>query len=925
MSSPLSSFSATATVNEDIMWFAARALLLLTLISDFAASVKDIPVVAMEALIGETTYLPCNVSTHDVNDDVVLVLWYRADKGTPVYSVDIRDRDFKAAKRWSDETVFANRAYFLFEKQPGELAVQNAKESDSGIYRCRVDFKVAQTRNSKVNLTVILPPDRISIKDDTGVERSSVVGPYAEGDIITLSCEVFGGKPMPVIHWYRDSIPIHSETYETNDGKSVKSDITLGPLGRQDLNTRLTCKAINHPRASPLETTVQIDMNFSPLNIRLLGAHQPLSAGKRYDLLCQSAGSRPPAVITWWRDGQRLEKTTETLSSDGNQTTSTLSITLSRADSGRYLSCRAYNPALQSETLSDGWQLDITYVPETKVKLGSSLDPSTIREGTDVYFDCLVTAHPHVYKVEWRHNGRMLPHNISQGVIISNHSLVLQGVSRATAGNYSCVGFNAEGDGISPSFTLNVLYAPSCSPSQPRIYGVAKQEQAQIRCSVDANPLDVEFKWTFNNSAESIDVASNHVTRSGTSSIVTYTPMTELDYGTLLCVASNRIGRQRVPCVYHVIAAGRPDQVHNCTITNISMTSLGIKCLEGFNGGLTQSFMLEVRDMSTQDIRANFTSPVARFAVSNLHPGSVYIISIYAFNSKGRSDPAVLPAAMLRPAEKQLTAEKERPRAPIALTPMLSVVIGLSAALVIGALAIIVVLRLPCGGRRRSRFKRKELSQGTTTGEGSPGPSDKSIGSRELDGNESDEKNPDIIPDTVDSDDQIEYIHRRQHISTIDTNSPQRGGSSNVSCAVNAIPNQQYVSASVPMHTGHAPVNYCTLRNGSTSQASANMGSTLSISPVPNAYQNQMTTCTLPRHPGQVNAHHWSSYGGTIASVRQIPQVQISGLQTAPPPPSQIAMHHLNSRTARHCIPAALVDDEVTVETPLMVKRESTV
>lgn len=44
-----------------------------------------VPVVAMEALIGETVYLPCNVSTHDVNDDVVLVLWYRADKGTPIY------------------------------------------------------------------------------------------------------------------------------------------------------------------------------------------------------------------------------------------------------------------------------------------------------------------------------------------------------------------------------------------------------------------------------------------------------------------------------------------------------------------------------------------------------------------------------------------------------------------------------------------------------------------------------------------------------------------------------------------------------------------------------------------------------------------------------------------------------------------------
>lgn len=39
-----------------------------------------------------------------------------------------------------------------------------------------------------------MPPDRISIKDDAGMERSTSVGPYAEGDMVTLSCEVFGGK-----------------------------------------------------------------------------------------------------------------------------------------------------------------------------------------------------------------------------------------------------------------------------------------------------------------------------------------------------------------------------------------------------------------------------------------------------------------------------------------------------------------------------------------------------------------------------------------------------------------------------------------------------------------------------------------------------------------------------------------------------------
>lgn len=102
----------------------------------------------------------------------------------------------------------------------------------------------------------------------------------------------------------------------------------------------------------------------------------------------------------------------------------------------------------------------------------------------------------------------------------------------------------------------------------------------------------------------------------------------------------------------------------------------------------------------------------------------------------------------------------DRPRSPLALTPMLSVVIGLTAAIIIGGLAIIIALRLPCGSRR----KRKDMAsvhQGGLASDsgGSPGASIKSFGSKELDGNESDEKNPDIIPDTMDSDDPVCFIY----------------------------------------------------------------------------------------------------------------------------------------------------------------------
>lgn len=56
-----------------------------------------------------------------------------------------------------------------------------------------------------------------------------------------------------------------------------------------------------------------------PLDVKILGSNQPLSAGRRYDLLCQSSGSRPPASITWWKGENRLEKTKETVSPNSVQ------------------------------------------------------------------------------------------------------------------------------------------------------------------------------------------------------------------------------------------------------------------------------------------------------------------------------------------------------------------------------------------------------------------------------------------------------------------------------------------------------------------------------------------------------------------------------------------------------------------------------
>lgn len=53
--------------------------------------------------------------------------------------------------------------------------------------------------------------------------------------------------------------------------------------------------------------------------------------------------------------------------------------------------------------------------------------------------------------------GQEIHHNVASGVILSDHSLVLQGVTRHTAGEFTCLAANTEGKGTSNPVTLRVM------------------------------------------------------------------------------------------------------------------------------------------------------------------------------------------------------------------------------------------------------------------------------------------------------------------------------------------------------------------------------------------------------------------------------------------------------------------------------------
>lgn len=81
-------------------------------------------------------------------------------------------------------------------------------------------------------------------------------------------------------------------------------------------------------------------------------------------------------------------------------------------------------------------------------------------------------------------------------------------------------------------------------------------------------------------------------------------------------------------------------------------TQSGKKTLNQWNNKKNNYFFLN------QELKTNITSTNPRFSVSGLNPGYQYVASIFAFNSKGKSEAVVHQISMLRQPEKQLTAEK---------------------------------------------------------------------------------------------------------------------------------------------------------------------------------------------------------------------------------------------------------------------------
>ncbi|OXA59907.1 Nephrin [Folsomia candida] len=373
----------------------------------------------------------------------------------------------------------------------------------------------------------------------------------------------------------------------------------------------------------------------------------------------------------------------------GNVTQSTFLFVPTPRDNGARITCRAENPWLNRSTapynvLEESWIINVVYLPEVKLSLGSTLNPQFVKEGTDLYFECHIRASPPYTRIRWFFQEDELKHTPTAGIIMSNQSLVLQGITRTARGNYTCQASNMVGTTVSNIFPLDVQYAPVCKSEMGVTVGAVKGEHIGLRCGVDASPVALRFEWEFHGAGESVDVVpAGRAVSQGDLSRFLYSPTHDSEFGTFLCWATNDIGRQVQPCLFHVVAAVKPHPLENCTVVNQTTTIIHIECsahrelpqipdqplfriMHGDTdasqpnqdpaqyGLFPEYYVMEVWDLKNRSIRKNLSAETPVFILKGLAPGSLLRLVLYAANSHGKSEPHVIEAIVAGDAEKHM-------------------------------------------------------------------------------------------------------------------------------------------------------------------------------------------------------------------------------------------------------------------------------
>jgi len=328
------------------------------------------------AVSGEKTAIPCDCTptSNHADDKPVLILWYKDQAKLPIYSFDLRS---SSGQHWKDINTLGDRGYVYFEESPktdyssskssvngkvwkSSLNIDPVEPSDAGRYRCRVDFEISPTRNTRIKLKLVVRPTKPVIYSDDGQVLEFRTMPVPEGSDLKLYCKTKHGDPTPTISWRKNQIPLNPVGLDTDavTGRVI-STIFLRNLDRSDQGAVVSCSVENSDLIAAQSVSVRIDILFPPVRAKIVREWSFFTVGKKYNVSCQVLGSRPSPITQLWVGSRPIKTVSTKASIDGNISTTIGEFIPSKDDDQKFLSCQARNKLIDNVSVEDQWKISV--------------------------------------------------------------------------------------------------------------------------------------------------------------------------------------------------------------------------------------------------------------------------------------------------------------------------------------------------------------------------------------------------------------------------------------------------------------------------------------------------------------------------------------------------------------------------------------
>ncbi|XP_067679631.1 carcinoembryonic antigen-related cell adhesion molecule 5-like [Haliotis asinina] len=499
------------------------------------------------------------------------------------------------------------------------LTLPVADRSQTGSYKCQASNTHGTVDSSSVSVDVTYVPE-VTLSPTCQPHRVYVGQPNAQ-----LICQVTAANQSVTSYiWTHNGSPISSAT---------SREYSLSPVSRSSGGI-YTCAGRNSVGTSSV-SAVTVDVQYKPSVS--VPQSTPVRESQTLNISC-SVDANPAAAVTWTKKDDN---------SFTSQPGSTLTISnIQRSQAGTYV-CTATNtlspcvgtalPRSESREMT----VDVQYSANiTSFSINSKQNRVTVNEHDPVTITCLVDGNPRSSIVLY--NGSV---EISRA---DNSESDQKGWPHAECrqrGNYSCTADNNIGSGEQRRVVELLI---RCSPRYDESYPVQDRYASATNSDVSLSVHILSYPSP-NVTWSSTSITSQRNLTSSTSltrisdltmmSSLTLTNVQQDDFGEYHVYVNNGVGQ---PVEYSITLdpKGPPSSPTEVTVIPLGPSSLQVSWIKGFNGGDTQTFIVEYStdDASWREAGKYVENGLEEYQtnITGLQPQTVYYVRVTADNVNGR-------------------------------------------------------------------------------------------------------------------------------------------------------------------------------------------------------------------------------------------------------------------------------------------------